>query len=451
MEDLIFTTLVLVVGGLTHAAIVRRQPAEARLLTISFAAHLFSAVAQILLYQYYYEGGGDVVAYYRWGVPISSALRDDFWRLFPLTVDVFFHQESQLPFGVAGAGSTGTMSMAAVWLLYLLGDSYVAVTLLIATLSYLAKLLIYRALRAEFPPEMHRTILVASMLVPSAVFWTSALLKEPVMMVFFGPLFLALRWFLEGRRLLLATAISLIAGTVVWLLKPYVLLSLAVAGSLWIIWQRVLRRGGSVVVKPVYLVLGLALGVGAFTGAGRWLPQVEGRSLTSAMTDQRHVSATVAGGSNYYLEEEGITTSPPEAEAALGQQLALAPLALVTALFRPFIFEARNAVQAINSIETAWVLFAFVQILRRQSLRTIVSRVTASPTLMFCLAFTVVLALGTGLSTSNLGTLSRYRAPMMPFFVLALLILRKPALASPPGRDDAVPSFQASGRASRTT
>jgi hypothetical protein len=426
MEDLIFTPLVLLVGLLVHAAVLRRhEPDEARLLTMSFAAHLFSAFAQILLYQFYYEGG-DVTAYYGTGVPISSALRYDFARLFPLTVDVFFHQESQLPFEIVGAGSTGTMSMSAVWLLFLLGDSYVAVTVLIAILSYLAKVLVYRALRGEFPKGQHASVLMATMLVPSAVFWTCALLKEPVMMVFFGPLFLALRWFLEGRRLIRATVITLLAGTVVWLLKPYVLVSFAVAGGFWIIWQRVLRQRGPFVVKPVYLALGLALSIGAFTVAERMLPKAEGQSIASAMASQRRVAATVAGGSDYSLEDDKGDQALAE-EFTLASQLALAPLALVTSFFRPVIFEARNAVQAVNALETTWVLFAFVQVFRRQSLATVVSRITASPTLMFCLVFAVVLGVGTGLSTSNLGTLSRYRAPMMPFFVLLLLILRKPA------------------------
>jgi hypothetical protein len=41
------------------------------------------------------------------------------------------------------------------------------------------------------------------------------------------------------------------------------------------------------------------------------------------------------------------------------------------------------------------------------------------------LAFTVALAIGTGLSTANLGALSRYRAPMIPFFVVLLLSLSR--------------------------
>lgn len=426
MADVIFTVLVLFLAGLIHTAVLlRHDRAESRLLTLSLVAHLVSAFLQILMYEYYYEGG-DMMAYYAAGVPLAGALRADFGRLFPMTVDVFFHVDAPLPFDMGAAGSTGSMAMAATWLLFLLGDSYLAVTLVIATLSYLAKVLIYRTLRAEFPREMHPTVLVAAMLVPSAVFWTSALLKEPLMMVFLGPLFLSLRWFLEGRSVLLATVIAVVSGTGVWLLKPYVLLSMAVASGLWIVWQRVLRERGNIVVKPLYLVLGLSLGIGTLAGVDRVLPSLNGRSLTSAISEQRRVSASIAGGSNFYLEDQDADYTRADEQTNSVQELSLVPLALATALLRPFLFEARNAVQAINALEMTVLLVLLFQVLRRQSLAVIVSRITASPTLMFCLAFTLVLALGTALATSNLGTLSRYRAPMMPFYVMLLLVLRKP-------------------------
>ena len=77
-----------------------------------------------------------------------------------------------------------------------------------------------------------------------------------------------------------------------------------------------------------------------------------------------------------------------------------------------------------------WLMVLFVQMLRRNRWTDLVRRVTANPALMFCFVFVLVLAMGTGLSTANLGTLSRYRAPMMPFFLLLLLILREPEKAA---------------------
>jgi len=426
MEDVIFTSLVLAVG-VVILIVVRRlsAPAEINLITAGWAAHVFAGFAQILVYRYYYEGG-DLTTYFMFGVPGAEALSQDFGNIAPELVKAFFQQEFRLPFEMWAEGSTGTMMSISIGLLFLLGNSLWAVSVLIALCSFIAKVLIYRALRAEFPQRHHPALLAASVLIPSAVFWTSTLLKEPVMTVFFGPLFLGLRWILEGRRLGWAAVLTTIGGVGVALLKPYVLVSLVLTGALWVIWARVIRERGSILVKPVYLALAAGLLVVAFVGAGRFFPQLSPARVADSMTQQRRAAALTSGNSDFTLEGPEASVSD-ESGRDVASQLVLAPLALVTSLFRPFLLEARNATQFVNALETTWVLVLVVQIFRRNTIQQLVQRITASPTLMFCVAFTLVLGLGTGLSTSNLGALSRYRAPMMPFLFALLFMLRKPA------------------------
>lgn len=432
MEDLIFTLLVLMVGVGIHQAVLRMNAAsfERRYLNYSFAAHLAASVGLILVYKYYYTEGGDMIAYHYYGVPIADALRYDFGAISPEVVKLGLHADNSLPFEVVGTDSTGTMQAVAVWLLFLLGNSLFAAAMAITIASYVAKVMIYRALRAGFPPEQHPVVLIASVLSPSAIIWTSALLKEPVLMVFFGPVFLALRWILDGRRLVAASVLGATGGYAIALLKPYVLLTLVIAGGVWLVWARILKTRGSVVVKPVYLGLAAGLVLGGFTVVSTLAPSMSPDAISERMTFQRRVSAMDAGRSSFYLEGPGADPDASDRSRSLTSQLAIAPLALVTALFRPVIFEARRAMQFLNAIEMTWMTILFIQVIRRNSLAGLVRRLTASPTLMFCLAFALVLALGTGLSTANLGTLSRYRAPMMPFFLLLLLVLRQPEAAT---------------------
>lgn len=434
MEDLIFTLLVLMVGVGIHQAVLRAHSAsfERRFLNYSFAAHIAASVGLILVYKYYYTEGGDMIAYHYYGVPIADALRYDFAAIGPEVLKLGVHADNSLPFEVVGTDSTGTMQAVAVWLLFLFGNSLFASAMAITIASYVAKVLIYRALRAGFSPEQHPLVLVAAVLSPSAIIWTSALLKEPVLMVFFGPVFLALRWILEGRRLFAAAVLGGVGGYAIALLKPYVLLTLVIAGSIWILWARILRTRGSVVVKPVYLGLSAALVLGGFTVVSTLAPSMSPDAISERMTFQRRVSALDAGRSSFYLEGPGADPDATDSSRSLTSQLAIAPLALVTALFRPAIFEARRAMQFLNAIEMTWMTLLFIQLLRRNTVAGLVRRITASPTLMFCLAFALALALGTGLSTANLGTLSRYRAPMMPFFLLLLLVLRQPEKAAAP-------------------
>ena len=425
MEDLIVAPIVLLVGFGIHFIAVRNFTAvEGRLLNRSFLAHVFSGFAQIFVYVYYY-GSGDMTAYRDFGIPIADALRYDFNGIFPGTVQLLIQsKDMNLPFeSPLGGGSTGSMLMLSAYLLFLLGNSFYGVTLAIAMLAYISKVVIYRALHPEFPPEQKRAVMIAVMLMPTAVFWSCGLLKEPIVMIFMGPLFLGFRYIIDGGRPLRAWLLVAVGAFGVVLFKAYVLLSFGVAASVWLIWARVIRDRGSMAVKPLYLVIGALVGMVLITVADRYLLKRSEGGFAQSMAAQRRAAGMVEGDSNFSLEGDTVSLN---AETSLSGELLLAPFALLTALFRPFIFEVRKPMQFLNALETTWVLWASLQIFRRRHVAGVVSRITASPVMMFCVVFTLILALGTGLSTSNLGALSRYRAPMMPFFALLLLTLAPP-------------------------
>ncbi len=426
LEDLIFTPLVLLLGLGIHQVVLRQHAArfEHRLLNRSFALHMAAGLGLIVVYEIVYGGGADMEMYWVVGVPISDALHYDFAGVFPEVMSLLFHGEFKLPFEGISSGSTGTMQAVAVLLLAVLGNSRVAAAVVISIGSYLAKVFVYRALRTEFPASQHERVLFASTLSPTGIVWTCALLKEPVLMCFFGPAFLGLRLLLEGRRLPLAVAMLIVGATGIVLIKPYVLLALALAGAAWIAWARTLKSGGNFLAKPAYLGVAVAVMMLGFTVVSTIVPSMSPDRVSESIQAQRRASAQETGGSNFYLE--GRDAPREEVSPSLLSQVGIMPLALITALFRPFIFESFSPLQFLNAIEMTWLTWMFVQVLRRNGWRRVVTRIMANPGLMFCTIFVLVLALGTGLSTANLGTLSRYRAPMMPFFLLLLVILREP-------------------------
>lgn len=438
MDDLIFAPLVLLIGFGIHQVVLRRHelPFERRLLNRSFAAHMAATVGLILVYTFYYPGG-DMTAYWSYGVPIADALRYDFGEVFPETVSLFVHGDYRLPLDVVGLSSTGTMQAVAVWLLFIFGNSMYAAALVIGVLSYLAKVMIYRALRGEFEQVNWERVLFACTLSPTGIVWTCALLKEPVLMVFFGPAFLGLKFLLDGKRFWLGAALVAAGGFGIVLIKPYVLIALTLAGATWMVWARTLKSGGNIVVKPMYFIVAAALTMLGMTVVSTLVPSLSPDKVAESMQYQRRVSAMEQGGSNFYLEGPGADAQETPT-GGLVSQVALMPVALITALFRPFIFESFSAMQFLNAIEMTWLTWMFVQVIRRNGWRGTLKRITANPGLMFCLVFVLVLALGTGLSTANLGTLSRYRAPMMPFFLLLLVVLREPEGARAPARPAAL-------------
>ncbi len=419
MEDFIFAPLVLVVGFGVHLALLRRaEPWEMRAFNVAFVAHAASAFAQVLLTRYYFRGG-DMLGYWENGVEVADVLRDDFPRFFPELVSAFLQRPYEYPVLIFGGSSTGSMSVASALVLFLTGNSLYAAVLLVSLLNYVSQQLLYRALKPEFEPAQQQRVLWGTNLLPSAVFWSSALLKEPLIMATLGPMVLALKWLSDGHRRVLALLMLVPSMTVMTMVKPYVLMALSLGAAVFYLWRR-FRSQGATALKPFSVVTAVALGAAGLVLGNNYFSKADEASAASALARQRAVGYRTEGGSNFQID--ALSESAVE-KRTLTQELVLAPMALFTALFRPFLFEARNVVQLVNALESTLLLLLFARSWRRTSLRAMVSYVSGSPALLFCLVFTLALAIGTGLATTNMGTLSRYRAPMMPFFFTLLLVL----------------------------
>jgi hypothetical protein len=80
----------------------------------------------------------------------------------------------------------------------------------------------------------------------------------------------------------------------------------------------------------------------------------------------------------------------------------------------------------VAALETAAFLVLAFRAFRRRPPRETWQTVVGSPPLAFCVVFCAVFGVGVGLMTTNLGALSRYRMPLIPFFVVLLLVLEAP-------------------------
>ncbi|MDX2009473.1 MAG: hypothetical protein SFW67_04750 [Myxococcaceae bacterium] len=393
------------------------------MLQMGFAAHVIASFAQVTITRDVY-GSGDIMVYWAEGVALADALRYDFSGIAPGLIDVFLHREGRLPFELYGGGATASQSVFSAFLQFVTGNSLYASSILLAMLALLGKAGIYSALKNDFEPEVRPRLGAAIVLLPSAVYWCGSLAKEAVAIAFFGILTWALRTIFERRSIAIALGAAVLSATIVAMIKAYILLAFSLSAGVWLYWSVQQKRTGTVVVKPVFLLLGAALAVGGITLVGRLNPEYGAEQVRERATKQAMYGAS-AGGDSYYELASGTDEERP-----LSQQLALAPAGLFTALFRPLLFEARSAMVFINAIESTGLFVVALIILRRLGFRGVWERISSSPSLMFCLVFSVSFGSAVGVLTTNLGTLSRYRAPMMPLFAGLLAVLWMESLAA---------------------
>ena len=423
MDEVLPVTVVILLGAFALATLRDRFSAvEMRILMAAFAAHLLAVLAQVYLTRDVF-GGGDMFAYHLYGNLLADLIVRDPVGYLPRVVRlVFLDPEPGLPIDILGAGhATGAMFGIAGLLHVLCAGSLYGVCSLLSVGGLFGTIGLFLAIRPHLEAGANPRILGACVLMPSAIYWSSGLLKEAVAFVGFGWCVLAIRWVVTGRWVR-GVVLFLVAATPAALVKPYILFPLALAGGVWFYWDRATRKStnGMVTIRPAYVILSVVAAFAVVLALSRLFPEYAVDVLSDELANQQEIGARTAGGSNY--EIAGASSR------SLFGQILLAPLALLTSLFRPIIFEARNATQLANSLETGWLAALAV---RSGALgrATLVTRIRQSPMLAFCLAFTVMFGTLVGLATTNLGTLSRYRVPLTPPFAVLLLMLQRYAPA----------------------
>jgi len=415
------------VGAVVSAGVValsvfqaRFGAGERRYVWVGFAAHVAAAVAQVLIIRHYY-GHGDMLLYYAQGLELAEWLRGDLFVRGPELLALLFQRTEA--FRVPGiivhgaGGSTGSMFAVSGLSSLAFGGSLYAICMAWSLFAYAGQLAIYVGFRDVFRGRYRRRLLFAALLIPTVVFWSGGLVKEAFALGGLGYMFAGVqRLIYRAYRPTYLVAVA-VGAVCVALFKPYVLVPFSVAAGAWFYWYRTLRQTGRVraAAKPLYLIGGLAVAVGGVLLIGEVFPRYAPANLAEVLVEKQHNAVRTPGGSTYQLDV-------PENPTLLGQ-LRLLPIGLTTALLRPFIFEAHNIVALINALETTGILAAIGWVIAGRGVRGTYRTVTQSPAAVFCAVFVVLFATAVGLSSLNLGTISRYRIPMMPFYVGLIVLL----------------------------
>ena len=158
-----------------------------------------------------------------------------------------------------------------------------------------------------------------------------------------------------------------------------------------------------------------------------------GGSLQNEMFGQYNLNnlASTSFTTREYLyrvstEQDGSGYRLGDVDPTLMGMFQLAPAGINVTLFRPYPWEARKPIVMISAVEALFFLLFSLAVLFRNNPLRVLQRILADETLQFCLIFTLVFAFAVGISTSNFGSLSRYKIPCMPFYTAFLFIIFNP-------------------------
>ena len=103
--------------------------------------------------------------------------------------------------------------------------------------------------------------------------------------------------------------------------------------------------------------------------------------------------------------------------------IKLAPVAISTTFFRPFLWESHKPSTMLSSIEALILMLFTLYIIFKAGFINFFKLITSDPLIMYCFLFSCIFALFVGASTLNFGSLVRYKIPCMPFYLISLYLV----------------------------
>ncbi len=395
--------VLLTVPALAREAKREKDPILFRILLLALFVKLAGAVARHYVAFDIYEGNADAARYHEFGLDLAPG----FWSSFDI---------GAIPHG------TDFIRYFTGMVYSVLGTSQVGGFLFFSWLGFWGLFFFYKAFVAAVPEGRRRSYAILVFFLPSLVFWPSSIGKEAWMMFTLGLGAFGASYMLTGR---LVKGV-LVGGSGLWLaslVRPHIA-GLMVLG---IVAAYVIRRPRAELgtIGPIMKLVALVALVGvAFVMVGRAEEFLQAQGVetgggvggTLGSTSDR----TSKGGSEF---TPSILDSP-----------ARAPLAVVTVLYRPLIFEAGNTQQLAAGAEATFLLI--LTLVRIKWVWAAFRSLRRQPYVAFAFAYSGLMILALS-SFSNLGLLARERVQLFPLFMVLLCVPpREKAAAAkqPPAR-----------------
>ncbi len=386
-------------------------------------AKVFGGLAFALIYALYY-GGGDTIGYFHDAICWNKLLFSNpkgFWNVFweGTTEGNYwlFTHETGYPIYWRDVPTRHVVRFA--FLAAFFGfRSFLIATVIFALISFEGIWRLYRVFISEFK-DIARPLAIAIIFLPSLIFWGSGILKDTITLSAVGYFIHAYFWlFIKRKNLFSNTVAIVLSSAVILMIKPYIFVALAPGSIIWVIDHYSSKIRGSFIR---YLATPIFLGVSGVAGYIMLLMMSSqlgdysvDRILDKAVVTQSDLKQDYYGGNAFDIGD---------LEPTVGSLVSHSHLAINAALFRPYLWESQNLVMFISGIENFFILVLTLIVLYRARGYKIFKYIVRNHLLKFSLIFSLFFAFSVGISTSNFGSMVRYRIPLLPFYVSSLFIL----------------------------
>jgi len=368
--------------------------------------------------------------YWHQTVVINSSMDESFgawFRMVTATADIYdvdvYNYTTQL-YWYGGKSPEYLLSIIGALIGLFTMTTYLPTAVIFAAISFIGVWKMY-VVFTKLYPRLTKHMAFAILFIPSVVFWGSGFMKDTITMTSIGwvtHFFYAI--FFENKKRFLNSVFAILFLYIIYVVKSYILMAFLPAALLWGIGLLSYKIKNTRLIIFVRYFLYAACIIGLVIVGGRLQTEMFGEYNVESLGYKSFATREYLYKVSNETDGSGYTLG--DMDPTLTGMLQRAPEGINVTLFRPYLWEARKPIVMISALESLlYLIFTIVAIVRNNPLRMI-QRIFADETLQFCLIFTLIFAFAVGISTSNFGSLVRYKIPCLPFYTAFLIILFYP-------------------------
>jgi hypothetical protein len=401
MEIAISVLNVTVIFLIAYGAQKKYASLSSKLYWSALLLKVISAIILGLLYKFYYTGG-DTWTFFMKATDLSALAKEDFSQY----LKIFFssYDASTVEHLLYVHDRSTVFNKLLSILCLITQDSYWVSSAYIALFSFFASWFLYAQV-INYLNDSKISAALALFFFPSAVFWSSGLLKESLALS--GLYFLTaifLKFIRHAKISWMEWSLVLTSLVFCWWLKYYwtALFLVVLITSVISIFIKNKSNLTNLQFNLLWLFLFFLICLTASFAHPNFYPN----RLVEVLVSNHHQFVKISRSESlihYY-----------QLQPTWWSALSNSPWALFSGLFRPFFWEASNSLSLVYAVENFVLLLLTLSFV--VSSKSMTRRTWLLPILTYCFLLCILLAL----STPNFGTLSRYRIGFLPFLVFAL-------------------------------
>ena len=305
---------------------------------------------------------------------------------------------------------------------FITAGRYAATSVLFACIAFSGVWKLFLFFYEQYP-HMHKKFAIAILFFPTFVFWSGGILKDTLCIASLGWVTYALYEMLYRKKGFIRNSIILLVfGYLLAIIKVYILISYVPFFILFIVLRNIQEIKNNFLK---YLIAPTLIAICMF-GFTTVLSSFDEELGAYAVED---VASSVKDLNGAFKAMDGNETADSnfdlgvEFDGTFRGLIKLAPVAIFTTFFRPFLWESHKISQLLASLESLILLFFTIYVVFKSGLRSFLKMILSDPLIMYCFLFSCVFAMFVGASTLNFGTLVRYKIPCLPFYTISLFLI----------------------------